>query len=335
MSAIFFTSASGRLVGVEARGRSSIRCTRAHGAGVVLGAAALLVLAACNDTAVPFYDAPTSVPNSTTGIQDALNGLFAETRNDAATYVTLASSFSRDIFGFQGASPGTFGPPAGLNPLSSAGPLGVWDNEYQQVKQANSIIASLSRVPTYNAQQVAAITGVAQTMKALNFMMIAETHDTLGIPLYAVDANPVDPPYCNKDVWAYIVALLDSGFSDLNTAGPMPLPVQVPMVSRRSDRVPLRARRRALSPRSIARSPARRGWSTRTRSRATRRARTRRRPVPARPTCLHSREPTARSRRLRSTTRARSLPRSRELPAGPNGVYFTFSGQSGDQPNGS
>jgi hypothetical protein len=113
--------------------------------------------------------------------------------------------------------------------LSSAGPLGVWDNEYQQIKEANTIMASVARVPAYTTQQAAAIVGVVQTIKALNFMMIAETHDTLGIPLYAVDANPVDAPYCNKDVWAYIVSLLDSGFADLNIAGSISLPVQLPL----------------------------------------------------------------------------------------------------------
>ncbi len=106
----------------------------------------------------------------------------------------------------------------------------MWDNEYEQIKASE--YDRDERGPgarLLQRQQAAAIIGIVQTIKALNFMMIAETHDTLGIPLYAVDANPVDPPYCNKDVWAYIVSLLDSGFADLNTAGSIPLPVQVPL----------------------------------------------------------------------------------------------------------
>jgi hypothetical protein len=211
------------------RGRSGAPAIAGGRAAAVLGAAALVTATACSDSTVPFFDAPTSVPTSTTGIQDAVTGLFSATRLDVSVYVTYAGSFGRDIFEFQGASPGTFGGVAGLNPLSSAGPTGVWDNEYLQIKQANNIIASVAKVPAYSAPQQAAIVGIVQTIKALNFMMVAETRDTLGIPLYAVDANPIDPPYCNKDVWAYIVALLDSGAASLNTAGPIPLPVRLPL----------------------------------------------------------------------------------------------------------
>src|SRR6185312_2327475 len=200
-------------------------------ARALLGAATLAMAAACSDSAVPFFDAPTSVPTSTTGIQNAITGLFSATRSDVPAYVSYAGSFGRDIFEFQGASPGTFGPVAGLNPPTNTGPqaTGVWDNEYLQIRQANTIIASLTSVSAYTPQQAAAIVGVVQTIKALNFMMLAETRDTLGIPLYAVVRNPLDPPYCNKDVWAYIVALLDSGFARLNAAGTTSLPVLLPV----------------------------------------------------------------------------------------------------------
>src|SRR5579872_4503145 len=104
-----------------------------RGAALVVGV--VMVVAGCSDSRVPYFDAPTSVPNSTAGIQQVMSGLFAGTRSDASTYITLAASFGRDLFEFQGASPGSFGPPAGLNPLSSAGPLGVWDNEYEQIKE--------------------------------------------------------------------------------------------------------------------------------------------------------------------------------------------------------
>ncbi len=43
-----------------------------------------------------------------------------------------------------------------------------------------------------------------------------------------MDGNPTDPPYCNQDVWKYIVALLDSANDSLNVAGSISLPVQVP-----------------------------------------------------------------------------------------------------------
>jgi len=210
--------------------RSVVRRTGAPRALVLASTVALAAGVACKDTAVPFFDSPTSVPTSTTGIQNAVTGLFSATRVDVSWYVYYAASFGRDLFWFLGASANVLTDVGGLKPITNSGIQAdeVWDNEYAQIKQANTIITSVAKVTDYSAPQQAAIVGVVQTVKAINFMMIAETRDSLGIPLYAVDGNPTDPPYCNKDVWGYIVALLDSGFADLNTAGPIPLPIKVP-----------------------------------------------------------------------------------------------------------
>ncbi len=199
----------------------------------IAAAAAIGLLAAasaCKDTAVPFFDAPTSIPNSQIGVQNAVTGLFSATRVDASWYIYYAGSFSRDIFWFLGASANVLTDVGGLKPITNSGiqAILVWDNEYAQAKQANNIIGIVGKVPTYTPAQASAIVGMVQTIKALNFMMVAETRDTLGIPLYSIGSNPTDPPYCNKDVWRYIVALLDSGLTNLNAAGPTPLPVRVP-----------------------------------------------------------------------------------------------------------
>jgi hypothetical protein len=149
---------------------------------------------------------------------------------DVQWYVYYAGSFSRDIFWFLGASPNVLTDVGGLKSITNTGIQAVedWDNEYAQIKQANTILTSLSKVSSYTPAQAEAIWGVVQTMKAVNFLLVAETRDTLGIPLYAVDANPVDPPYCNQDVWKYIVALLDSANDSLTVAGNVALPVHVP-----------------------------------------------------------------------------------------------------------
>jgi len=200
--------------------------------GAVVGAVTLATATGCKDTAVPYFDSPTSIPSSATGVQDAITGLFGATRTDQFDYLWFSTGFARDLFWFLGASPNTLTDVAGLVPPANANTTliccRVWNAEYENAKQANIITASLPKVSAYSAAQVAAITGVLQTIKALNFMYLAETRDTLGIPLYAILTNPTDPPYCNKDVWKYIVALLDSGFNDLNTAGPIGLPISVP-----------------------------------------------------------------------------------------------------------
>ena len=97
-----------------------------------------------------------------------------------------------------------------LEPATSS--YGVWRQRVREDQGSEHDHGELAHGHgVYHGAAGSAIAGVVQTIKALNFMMMAETHDTLGIPLYAVDANPTDPPYCNKDVWQYIVALLDSG----------------------------------------------------------------------------------------------------------------------------
>ena len=205
------------------------RCVR--GLAALAGSVMSLVAASgCKDTAVPYFNSPTSIPTSTTGVQDAVTGLFGQTRSDQFDYLWFSTGFARDLFWFLGASPNTLTDVAGLV-QSSNGILiccGVWNSEYENAKQANLIIASLPKISAYSTQQVAAMTGVLQTIKALNFMYLAEMRDTLGIPLYAIVSNPTDPPYCNQDVWRYIVALLDSGFNQLTAAGTIAVPVNLP-----------------------------------------------------------------------------------------------------------
>ena len=120
----------------------------------------------------------------------------------------------------------------GLQPTSNGDPagIGVWDKEFtKSARQANAIPRGFAKSATdFTGAQAAAITGVVQTIKALNFMYLAETRDTLGIPVYAIVTGSSSPPYCNQDVWRYIVALLDSANAALTTAGPIPLPVVLP-----------------------------------------------------------------------------------------------------------
>lgn len=197
----------------------------------IIGGAAFTAATACKDSPVPYFNAPTSIPSSPTGVQNAVTGLFSATRIDVNWDVWYAGAFGRDIFWFLGASSNVLVDVSGLIAPTSHSNIDAveeWDNEFAQAKQANYIIANLAKVPSYSPAQAAAVTGIVQTIKALNFMMLAETRDSIGIPIYSIGSNPVDPPYCIKDVWAYIVALLDSGFTDLNTAGPIALPVKLP-----------------------------------------------------------------------------------------------------------
>jgi hypothetical protein len=195
---------------------------------------AAAVLAACNDSNVPFLTAPTQVAATPVGVQNAITGLFSAARNDVVNYVTFMSTFSRDAANFTSTEPRFITEGMGLIPISPTDQFfssSIWDIEFRNAKFANQIVATLHTVtPAYSNGDAAAITGVVQTMKALQFMMLAETRDTLGVSPYSIDVTGTTPApvYCNKDVWLYIVALLDSANTSLQTAGPKPLPVTLP-----------------------------------------------------------------------------------------------------------
>lgn len=187
---------------------------------------------ACNDSRVPEFNAPTSVANTPTGIQNAITGVIAASRNDTYNYVTWMYGFARDATQFQGTENRYITELLGNTPIQPDDFIGatIWDNEFRGAKAANRIIAALTSVPQYSSGDVSTLTGVAQTLKAMNFIWVAETHDTLGVPIYGITqpaASPA-PILCNKDVWAYIVALLDSGHTQLMAAPGNAVPVILP-----------------------------------------------------------------------------------------------------------
>jgi hypothetical protein len=182
---------------------------------------------ACRDSQVPYFTAPTSIPNAPQGVQQAVTGVFSFSRNDIGYYVQYMSGFARDEAQFSNGLPFFLTQFTGLAPIPASAD-GVWDNEYRDIGEVQSIVATLPKTaPPYSEPQIAAMTGILQTMEAVNLMLVAETHDTLGIPVH-IAAGAIEPPYCNQDVWRYIVAVLDSGNNNLNAAGTIPLPVKLP-----------------------------------------------------------------------------------------------------------
>jgi starch-binding outer membrane protein, SusD/RagB family len=204
-----------------------------HAAWMVAPVLAATLLGSCKDSNVPLLTGPTQVAATTVGVQNAVTGLFSAARNDVGNYVIFMSTFSRDAANFTSTEPRWVTEGMGLIPIPNTDfffSSSIWDIEYRNAKFANQIIATLpSVVPKYSAADAATITGVVQTMKALQFMMLAETRDTLGVSPYSIDGGSTPAPvFCNKDVWRYIVALLDSGNVALQAAGTNPLPIILP-----------------------------------------------------------------------------------------------------------
>jgi hypothetical protein len=197
-------------------------------AGVIALSLVIVASGACSDSNVPFFTQPTSIESTPGGIQNGMTGLFAASRIDVGTYVYWMPMFARDEAQIWIDNPQNVQFGTGLTPIPN-GSGGVWDNEYRAAAAAVALIAAIPKTsPAYTAQQTAALIGVAQTLEAVNFMEVAETRDTLGIPLHPATGTTVGPVFCAKDAWAQIVALLDSANDSLNSAGATPIPVGLP-----------------------------------------------------------------------------------------------------------
>ncbi len=197
-------------------------------------AATLIGFAACKDSLVPNYNSPSVNAATPSGFQLLVTGAFAATRIDVGYLMTAATSFARDILNFTNSDNrfvtewgGDGVPIPGSDFYGRRG----WDSPFQAARAANQVLADIPKVvPAYSAADQAAIAGVMQTLKALNFMYLAEYRDTAGVPVGDLTNSNINAPapiLCNKNVWQYVVALLDSGNASLNAGGPT-IPITLP-----------------------------------------------------------------------------------------------------------
>jgi hypothetical protein len=213
----------------ERRHCADSRYRRSIGRGAIL--AALLsatAVAACTDSNVPFYNEPTGISNTQSGIQNAVSGLFNVGRTDIGTVINYQTQFARDLGNIQFDNPQDIAFGSGLTPIPN-GDGGAWANEYRTVGEVLSLIAAVpNAAPAYSKPQGEAIIGIAETLEAYALMLVAEDHDTLGIPIHPLSNGGPGPVYCNPDAWTWIVALLDTANDSLNAAGSVALPVKLP-----------------------------------------------------------------------------------------------------------
>ncbi len=186
---------------------------------------AALVLAACSDTNVPFYTAPTVLPNTPAGVTTALTGLVSASRLDLGgaqgLFMFDMAGYARQAANYTNTEPRFITYILGLAPIPPQGWPAVWALSYGEILQSHQIIAMIPNAnPTFTPQQAAALTGITQTLEAYDYIVVAEDHDTLGAAVLPQNPGTTPPPaYCIKDVWKYIVALLDSANANLNMAG--------------------------------------------------------------------------------------------------------------------
>ena len=213
-----------------AAGRAAAGRRFRRGGAVLAGTAALVVASACSDSNVPFLTAPTSVPATPNGLQQALLGLFSASRTDMFQVSIELSAMSRELTNFTSTEPRFVRYDTGILPTPVGGWIEMWQAEYQNIRTAQEILLAIPNVrPAYTTGQAAGLTGLVQTLEAYNYLLIAWAHDSEGfVIMQSPNATKLNPLVCLKDGLAYVAALLDSANTNLNTAGATAFPFKLP-----------------------------------------------------------------------------------------------------------
>jgi len=179
----------------------------------------IVVAFGCDTPTVPNYASPNPDVTTRAGLQTLVTGLFGGTRGDLVWIITEMSSFARDAGNFTNTDPRFITEFLGDGTPINNSDFGVfgWNNQFQMVRTADSVLSALPGVksPTaYSTGERAQITGVVQTIKALDYMYLAEQRDTSGVPIGGdklSDLGSPAPILCKKDVWKAIGPIPDSG----------------------------------------------------------------------------------------------------------------------------
>lgn len=185
-------------------------------------AAALAILGAgCRDAFVPDYNNPTigDVVADAAQLQGQASGLLAGDRERHAFQILVLETMGRDAYRIDVADPRYL-----LQPLGQFSPGAflvdfTWNSHYQTIRAAQLLVRGIEASDAFPAADKAATRGFARTLQALQYLRLVETRDTLGAPILT-GAGALDPIRCKPAVLQHVVALLDSGATDLAAAGP-------------------------------------------------------------------------------------------------------------------
>ncbi len=190
--------------------------------------AAGTALAACNESLVPDYNVPTGFLHSVAALQSEMTGAFSQTRVNTVFFHESMEGFARTSAYFTPSEDRFVTELTGELPLDVDNfGAQVWNEEYQAIKDADSLIIVLptltnagAAIPTAN---IKALQGSMETWKALNYMYILLAHDTVGIAINNVGgpiSGTLAPIVCARDAWRVIIAMLDTAQADFAAAGP-------------------------------------------------------------------------------------------------------------------
>ena len=209
--------------------RTHWRLGRRHIA-LALGVATTALVAACGNPTVPNFNALNGFPHTAAALQSEVTGAFDGVRTDIGNYNLFMEGMARNSAYFTASEQRFVSVTTGE---SFAGPgdifMGpsVWDFYFNAVEGIDTIIGNVGAITVTTpsgsgplpAAQRETLFGAMETLKAMYYMYVAQTRDTLGVPINQVGRSALAPILCNKDVWAQIVAMLDSASDSLTVAG--------------------------------------------------------------------------------------------------------------------
>ena len=205
--------------------------------------AGVALVGACKDsTAVPDYNNPSlsdiiGKPLTKIGLQNLITGYHDAQRASLgiapANYIVFGEVMARDGYRTDASESRYVNEFLNGTPDPSAfSGGGNWTAFMRDIRAANTILAVLPSIPAsegVTAQQTSAVKGMVRTMKAIDYYKALEYRDTLGVPI-ALDVPlgaPLAPLMCKPKVSAFVSALLDSAYTDLQ-AGGSTFPVKLP-----------------------------------------------------------------------------------------------------------
>lgn len=196
--------------------------------------AAIFGAGACSESTVPDLNNPTveqyQTVTSASQLQNLATGLVDGDRATHGTQVLFFETIARDIVRFDPAESRYITTLLGTN-ISNSDFIGngLFNAPYRTVAGADLLVSGIAGAPAVVATdaQKAATQGFARTIKALQYIRLIESRDTIGVAIQTVPDSTV-PIRCKPAVLTYIAALLDSAAANLRTAGNTPLPFSLP-----------------------------------------------------------------------------------------------------------
>jgi hypothetical protein len=192
---------------------------------VALLSTALLLGAACDQPTVPYYNNPsesdfTSI-TSLSQVQAMATGILAGDRGSIGTQIMYSETIARDIYRLDNAEPRyiteLLGP--SIDPSNFLGGA-VWP--YSTIHLADVAIKGAAGAPTSVLTDAGkqALSGFAQTFKALEYIRAIEMRDSLGVPLGTdLEQGQLAAIRCKPAVLDGIAQILDSAAVSLAAGG--------------------------------------------------------------------------------------------------------------------